>query len=65
MPYDSISVLPLPVREHLPKHAQEIWMDVFNSADRDYGEESRAARAAWAAVKRNYHKTPRGQWVKV
>lgn len=64
MPYDSINDLPTPIRDNLPKHAQEIWLSAFRDAEKEYGEESRAARVAWAAVKRNYHKSAVGHWVK-
>ena len=64
MPYKSTDELPLPIREHLPRHAQDIWMKAFNNAHQQYGEESRAARVAWAAVKSEYHKSPQGRWVK-
>ena len=32
MPYNSISDLPESIRDHLPKHAQEIYMKAFNNA---------------------------------
>jgi cation transport regulator len=36
MPYDSISELPGPLRESLPKRAQEIYLEAFNAAWRQY-----------------------------
>lgn len=72
MPYASISELPDSVREHVPKHAQEIYKEVFNSAWDDYadkdhrrGSESReeaAHKVAWAAVKKKYEKGGDGDW---
>ncbi len=53
MPYKTVSDLPDSVRDHLPKHAQEIFRAAFNNAEREYGEEERAFRGAWAAVKDN------------
>jgi cation transport regulator len=40
-----------------PKHAQEIYKEAFNSAEEQYGEESRAHRVAWSVVERKYEKT--------
>ncbi len=65
MPYDKIDDLPESVREHLPKHAQEIYRAAFNSAWDEYGhDESRAHRVAWGAVEREYHKDDSGKWVR-
>lgn len=72
MPYHRITELPDSVRDHVPKHAQEIYKEAFNSAWDDYkdperrrGEESReeaAHRVAWAAVKHKYAKGDDGDW---
>lgn len=73
MPYQSTRDLPDSVREHLPNHAQEIYMEAFNSAWDQYDEpeerrgdatrEETAHRVAWAAVKRTYEKDVRsGRW---
>jgi cation transport regulator len=52
LPYQRIDDLPESVREHLPKHAQEIYRAAFNSA-----------WIAWAAVKRDHEKDDSsGQW---
>lgn len=41
----------------LPKHAQEIWIAVYNSAHKQYdGDEEKANATAWAAVKTKYKK---------
>jgi cation transport regulator len=64
MPYASITDLPENLRGLLPRHAQEIYRSVFNSALEQYGEEERAAKVAWAAVKGKYRKDVKtGQWV--
>lgn len=36
MPYERITQLPDAVRDHLPKHAQEIYKEAFNSAWDEY-----------------------------
>lgn len=66
MPYSSRSDLPEQVKDNLPKHAQEIYKEAFNSAYQQYkdpekrrGDESRdavASKVAWSAVKQEYHK---------
>ncbi len=76
MPYDQLTELPEPVREHLPKHAQEIYRAAFNSAWQEYKDadkrrddasrEEVAHRVAWAAVKKKYEKDredDEGDWV--
>src|SRR5215211_4388960 len=50
MPYKQITQLPDNVKNNLPKHAQEIYKEAFNSAEDQYGEEDRAHRVAWSAV---------------
>lgn len=75
MPYDSIGKLPKSVRDHLPKHAQEIYKEAYNHAwdeyadpqDRRDGESQEvvASRVAWSAVKRSYEKNSQtGEWHK-
>lgn len=66
MPYRTNSELPLPVRNHLPPHALDIYREAFNhsfaSHEGDLRQEEIAHRTAWAAVKRSYVK--RGdEWV--
>ena len=73
MPYDSLSELPDSVRDNLPKHAQEIYKEAYNSAwdqykdpdDRrgDASREETAHRVAWSAVKKKYTKE-NGNWKK-
>lgn len=64
MPYKSNSDLPSSVADHLPEHAQTIFRKAFNSAHEQYGEEERAFKVAWAAVKKEYEKNDDGKWVK-
>jgi cation transport regulator len=71
MPYDKISELPDSVKDNLPKHAQEIYKEAYNSAWDQYddpeerrGDASReetAHKVAWAAVKKKYEKDD-GKW---
>lgn len=73
MPYDTIDELPESVQSSLPKHAQEIFKEAFNSAWDQYkdpekrrGDASReevAMRIAWSAVKQKYEKQG-DKWVK-
>jgi cation transport regulator len=73
MPYNSTTDLPENVREHLPEHAQEIFMETYNSAWKAYSnpskrrggesQEETAFRVAWAAVKHEFEKDDKtGQW---
>lgn len=73
MPYDTISDLPASVKDHLPKHAQEIYREAFNHAFQEYkdaekrlddtSQEETAYRVAWAAVKKVYEKDEEtGRW---
>jgi cation transport regulator len=66
MPYGSIQDLPDPVRNSLPKHAQEIFKEAFNSAFHEYEDEkdeTRAFKIAWGAVKKTYEKKS-GKWIR-
>ena len=63
MPYEKVLDLPKGVKDNLPKHAQEIYKEAFNSAEEQYGEESRAHRIAWSAVEQKYGKNENGNWV--
>lgn len=75
MPYKTLTDLPDSVRDNLPKHAQEIYKEAFNSAWDEYkdpedrrGDDSReevAHKVAWSAVKNSYKKDDAsGKWVK-
>jgi cation transport regulator len=71
MPYKSTDELPRSVKENLPGHAQEIYLEAYNAAHEEYkdpqkrrGQESleeAAAKVAWAAVKKKYEKSD-GKW---
>ena len=61
MPYKQITQLPDSVKNNLPKHAQEIYKEAFNSAEEQYGEEDRAHRVAWSAVEQKYGKYQNGE----
>jgi cation transport regulator len=63
VPYEKLSDLPDSVRNNLPKHAQEIYKEAYNSAEEQYGEEERAHRVAWSAVENKYEKNDQGNWV--
>ena len=73
MPYDRLSDLPDSVRDNLPKHAQEIYKEAYNSAWEQYDEpaerrgdasrEETAHKVAWSAVKKTYEKE-NVRWVK-
>lgn len=66
MPYKTTSDLPDSVKGVLPKHAQEIYFEVFNHAWTEYkdpqkrktkeSQEEAAHKVAWAAVKKKYVK---------
>ena len=68
MPYATNEDLPLPLRAHLPPHAQDIYRSAFNGAWITYRDRSPKAReeiahrVAWAAVKHKYRKHG-DQWV--
>lgn len=73
MPYSSNSDLPDNVKDNVPKHAQDIYREAFNSAwdqykdkeDRrgDASREETAHKVAWSAVKEKYEKED-GDWKK-
>ena len=73
MPYKALAELPESVRDNLPRHAQEIYKEAFNSAWQEYADPSTrrddasqeevAHRVAWAAVKQKYEKDEHGRWV--
>lgn len=76
MPYKNLSDLPDSVKNVLPKHAQEIYQEAYNSAWDQYDEpserrgdssrEETAHRVAWAAVKKTYEKNEStGKWNKI
>jgi cation transport regulator len=73
--YKSNDDLPDSVTDNLPKHAQDIYREAFNSAWEQYkdpedrrGDASReetAHKVAWSAVKNDYEKDEKtGKWKK-
>lgn len=74
MPYDSTSELPESVKDTLPSHAKEIYMEAYNSAWDQYADEEEregdrsreetAHAVAWSAVKNEYEKGDDGKWHK-
>lgn len=74
MPYNSNSDLPDSVKNSLPEHAQEIYRKAFNNAWIQYkdptkrqggkSQEETAHAVAWNAVKNEYEKNEKGNWVK-
>lgn len=72
MPFNKISELPVSVQNVLPKHAQDIYKEAFNSAWDEYkdpkdrrGDSDReevAHRVAWSAVKSKYQKGDDDKW---
>lgn len=74
MPYNTLGELPEQVSSNLPKHAQEIYKEAFNSAYGQYkdakdrkGDDDReevAHKVAWSAVRNSYEKSADGSWVK-
>jgi cation transport regulator len=66
MPYNKRSELPDSVKNNVPAHAQDIYKEAFNNAIDQYdGDEERAHRVAWAAVKDKYKKDQSsGKWKK-
>jgi cation transport regulator len=73
MPYHSLAELPDSVKDHLPKHAQEIYQEAYNGAweqysdpDKRRGDASReevSHKVAWSAVKKKYKKKD-DRWVR-
>lgn len=64
MPYNKVTELPKQVKDNVPKHGQEIYKEAFNNAIDQYdGDEERAHRVAWSAVKEKYEKDEdSGNW---
>ena len=50
----------------LPEHAQDIWVEAFNSAHKEYpDDEERCNKIAWGAVKNaGYKQDAEGKWIK-
>lgn len=69
MPYSQKTELPQGVQNSLPKHAQEIYKEAYNSAWDQHDDkvkherEEVSHRIAWAAVKKKYERS-NGKWHK-
>ena len=61
MPYTLLTI-PDWVKK-MPKGAQEIWVNAFNAAVKQYDDEETAFKIAIAAVKKKYKQNERGEWV--
>lgn len=74
MPYHQRNELPDNVKDNLPHHAQEIYMEAYNSAWEQYEDpkerqddrsrEETSHAVAWSAVKKQYETNTEGEWVK-
>lgn len=72
MPYKNNEDLPDSVKDNVPKHAQDIYREAYNSAYDEYKEpeerrgdasrEETAHKVAWSAVKQKYEKGDDGRW---
>ncbi|HBG27053.1 MAG: cation transport regulator [Planctomycetes bacterium GWF2_41_51] len=73
MPYKKKKDLPAKVKKALPKHAQDIYKETYNSSVERYKKPSKrrsksqpkeqaAHRTAWGAVKKKYAKKKSGKW---
>ncbi len=73
MPYRTLAALPKGVKNNLPKRAQQIYRETYNSAWKTYQDPARrrggasleevSHRVAWVAVKREFKKDARtGKW---
>jgi cation transport regulator len=58
-PYKTVQQLPPAVKKY-PKGAQEVFKSAFNSALKQYGDETTAFKVAWAALK-NWMKSHKGE----
>jgi len=61
MPY-TLATIPDWVKK-MPKRAQEIWVNAFNAAVKQYDDEETAFKIAIAAVKNKYKQNERGEWI--
>ncbi len=72
MPYSAREDLPESVRHVLPAHGQDIYLNAYNNAWKEYKDsssrrddatrEETAHRVAWAAVKHKYEKGADDKW---
>lgn len=70
MPYRRLEDLPSNVVDPLPKAAQKMWLEAFNSAFSTCTNSGKSSRdcedvariAAWVKIKTKYKKGPDGNW---
>jgi cation transport regulator len=62
-PYKKTSDLPDSVKQHMTTELQRVYLEVFNSTFKKYGE-TRAFKTAWAVIKKLAKKDKDGKWVK-
>jgi cation transport regulator len=73
MPYRNNDELPEQVKNNVPRHAQDIYREAFNSAweqykdpqerrEEDDSREETAHKVAWNAIKQKYEKGDDGKW---
>lgn len=62
MPYKTIDELPSGVKNNLPSHGANIYLNAFNSAKNSGKDDSSAAKIAWSAVENKFHKDKDGKW---
>jgi cation transport regulator len=76
MPYIQNADLPKGVKNNLPPHAQDIYIEAFNHAWEQYrspdkrrdpheSQETVAHKVAWSAVEKKYKKNVDGHWVAI
>lgn len=66
MHYHTREELPKQIKKplkHIP-HAQEMYINAFNSAIRAYHDENFANNVAWSVVEQKYEKSGDGSWHK-
>jgi len=74
MPYKKLTDLPSRIKDNLPKHAQEIFKEAYNNAEKQYDDPKKRRlgssktettnKVAWSAVKKEYKKGSDGHWHK-
>ncbi len=65
MPYRFNKSLPPSIKRSLPSAAQTIFRKTVNNALKEYGDDKKAFRTAWSAVKKSgYKKDSYDKWSK-
>ena len=63
-PYNNPSDLPANIRKNLSPSLMNTFIKVFNNALKQYGNETKAFRVAWSAIKKIAKKNKEGKWVR-